>query len=179
MRVQMQIKCSKCGFSSSEEDFTSYGDFVFCYVCSKFVPSLEKDILRYAEEKIDWQTLNSFRKFSQTISQKTKSGMEKNISEGKVISRAPFGYKILNKQLVVDPERVEQLKAIFQEFAETSVSLTQLGKKHNLSTAGIKKILMNTSYLGKVKFGDQEIEGTHVAIINKQLFEQVQKKLTN
>jgi DNA invertase Pin-like site-specific DNA recombinase len=171
-------QCSKCGFSSAEEEFSSFGNFSFCSVCSKFVPDSEKEIQKYAESKIDWQILETFRNFQRSISQKTKLGMEKNISEGKVISRAPFGYQILNKQLVVDIEKAEQLKSIFQYFAENPISLTQLGKKYNLTTSGIKKILMNPVYIGKIKFGDQEIESSHNQLINKQLFEQVQQKLS-
>lgn len=175
----MSIQCNKCGFSSSEEDFSNYGNLFFCSICSKFVPNSEKDLQKYAEDKIDWQILNSFRKFNQTISQKTKIGMEKNLSEGKVISRAPFGYKIVNKQLIIDPEKSEQLKSLFQEFAETPISLTQLGKKYGITTSGIKKLLMNTSYIGKVKFAEQETEGNHTALLNSQLFEQVKNKLSN
>lgn len=150
-----------------------------CSICHHYAPDSEERFKIYLSEKVDWKLLETFRKSQRSISQKTKLGMEKNLSEGKVITRAPLGYKIINKQLIVDPEKEEQLKSIFQEFAETQISLTQLGKKHGLTTSGIKKLLMNTSYLGKVKFADHESEGTHPALINKQLFEQVQNKISN
>ena len=48
-----------------------------------------------------------------------------------------------------------------------------------MTTAGIKKLLQNTTYIGKVKFGEQETEGQHQPLIDKQLFEKVQEKLKN
>jgi hypothetical protein len=39
------------------------------------------------------------------------------------------------------------------------------------------KLLKNTTYLGKVKFGNHESDGQHESIIDKQLFEKIQEKL--
>src|SRR3989344_4731261 len=56
-------------------------------------------------------------------------------------------------------------------------SLTQLSKKHNLSVNGLKKILKNQTYLGKIKFDGQIHIGFHQALISSTLFNHVQKKL--
>ena len=57
------------------------------------------------------------------------------------------------------------------------LKLTQLAKKHSMTTAGIKKLLSNSTYLGKVKFANKETNGTHESIISEELFNKVQEKL--
>lgn len=46
-----------------------------------------------------------------------------------------------------------------------------------MTTSGIIKLLSNTTYLGKVKFANQESNGQHKPIIEQQLFNQIQEKL--
>ena len=57
------------------------------------------------------------------------------------------------------------------------MNLTKLAKKHNFSTNGLKKILKNFTYIGKVKFNGQIHDGKHKAIISPVLFNKVQDKL--
>lgn len=52
-----------------------------------------------------------------------------------------------------------------------------LAKKHGLSVNGLKKVLKNFTYLGKIKFNNQVNEGTHKPIISSTLFNHVQNKL--
>jgi hypothetical protein len=180
MENHNKTKCEKCGFvDETQEELVLSPNFTLCKICNNYLPSTEKEIPNYITEKIDWKILETFRKSNRSISKKTLQGMEKNISDGKVVSRAPFGYKILNKQLVVDPEKSEHLKSIFKEFLESQISLTQLAKKYNLTTSGIKKILMNSTYIGKIKFADLEAEGSHLPLIDQQTFEKVQQKILN
>jgi len=57
------------------------------------------------------------------------------------------------------------------------MSLNKLAKKYNFSVNGIKKILKNFTYIGKVKFSGQIIDGEHEPIISPTLFNKVQNKL--
>jgi site-specific DNA recombinase len=104
--------------------------------------------------------------------------MIKKATGGNVMSRAPFGYKVENKQLVpaLNSQEVEE---IFEEFLNTTQNLTQLSKKHNFSVNGLKKILTNFTYIGKIKFNNQIHDGNHQPIISSTLFNHVQKKLEN
>jgi len=52
---------------------------------------------------------------------------------------------------------------------------TKRGKAFN--DMGIKNILNNDFYIGKVSWGELETEGQHEAIIELDLFNQVQKQL--
>ena len=105
-----------------------------------------------------------------------KQGMVKKAIKGGVMSRAPFGYKIENKQLVPAMNSDEVIE-IFEEFLKEKISLRKLAEKHKLSVNGLKKILTNFTYIGKIKFNNQIYEGNHKPILSSTLFNHVQNKL--
>lgn len=106
----------------------------------------------------------------------SKEGMIKKASEGNLMSRVPFGYKTENKKLI-PAENFREIEEIFEEFLKEKISLTQLSKKHNLSVNGLKKVLTNFTYVGKIKFNNQIHNGNHEPIISSTLFNHVQNKL--
>jgi len=69
------------------------------------------------------------------------------------------------------------VEEIFEEFLKEDVSLSSLAQKHKLSVNGLKKILRNFVYVGKVKFDGQIHEGKHKPIVSTILFNHVQDKL--
>jgi DNA invertase Pin-like site-specific DNA recombinase len=105
-----------------------------------------------------------------------KKGMVDKASRGSVMSRAPFGYIMQDKKLV-PAQNSDEIAEIFQEFLTSKISLRQLAQKHNLSVNGLKKILKNFTYIGKVKFNNQIHNGNHQPIISTTLFNHVQNKL--
>lgn len=142
-----------------------------------FVSLQDKIETTSASGKLMFHIISAFAEFERNIiGDRTKFGMERKAKEGGFITRAPKGYKIVDKKLVVVPEEAEEVKQIFKEFSESKISLTKLGKKYGMTTAGIKKLLQNTTYLGKVKFAGEESEGDHEKIIDRELFEKVGKK---
>jgi len=108
--------------------------------------------------------------------EKQKQGMIDKAGKGKVMSRAPFGYLIQDGKLV-PAENHDEVQEIFEEFLSSNISLRQLSEKHHLSVNGLKKILKNFTYIGKVKFNNQIYNGTHEPIISTTLFNHVQNKL--
>jgi site-specific DNA recombinase len=105
-----------------------------------------------------------------------KQGMNKKASHGRLMSRAPFGYDITDGKLI-PAENSYIVQEIFQEFLNTKISLTQLSKKNNLSVNGLKKILANFTYIGKIKFDNQVYQGSHQPLLSSTLFNHVQNKL--
>ncbi|MEK6913743.1 MAG: recombinase family protein [Nanoarchaeota archaeon] len=105
-----------------------------------------------------------------------KEGMIKKASQGNLMSRVPFGYKVENGKLV-PAQNYREIEEIFEEFLNNHISLRQLSEKHNLSVNGLKKILKNFTYLGKIKFNNQIHEGTHKPIVSSTLFNHVLNKL--
>ena len=143
-----------------------------------FISLQDKIETASASGKLMFQIIGAFAEFERNIiGDRTTFGMERKAKEGGFITKAPFGYKLINKQLLVDEEQSSQVKKIFEEFLTTSISLTQLAKKNRFTTSGVIKLLKNTTYIGKVKFANKETDGQHKPIMDKQVFEQVQEKL--
>lgn len=165
-------KCEKCGYESEENK--KLDQVYLCSICSQFAPNKD-NLLKYLEEKIDWKSLETFRKFGK----KTTSGMQEKANQGKVMGRAAFGYKLVNKELIINESQKLTVQEIFQNFANNDISLNSLAKKYNFSVNGIKKILRNFTYIGKVKFSGQILQGKHISIISSELFNKVQSKLEN
>src|SRR3989338_7485040 len=95
---------------------------------------------------------------------------------GRHITKSPKGYKIIDKFLVPD-ENEGLISKIFQEFLDSNISLTQLAKKNSMTPAGMKKLLKNVTYLGKVKFDGEISDGAHKPILERVLFNKVQDKI--
>jgi len=108
-----------------------------------------------------------------------KSGMIFKAEKGKPMSRPPFGYKIKDNRLVLDLEKSKIVEDIFLEFQNSNISLNKLSKKYNLSLNGLKKVLTNFTYLGKIKFNGEIHASNHEPLISATLFNQVQNKLEN
>jgi DNA invertase Pin-like site-specific DNA recombinase len=105
-----------------------------------------------------------------------KDGMIKKASQGNLMARPAFGYKIIESKLV-PAENYKEIEEIFEEFLNSNISLRQLAEKHHLSVNGLKKILKNFTYIGKIKFNNQIHEGSHQPIVSSTLFNHVQNKL--
>ena len=124
----------------------------------------ENEELKKEIEKLKFQRINQ------------KNSMIKKATQGNLMSRVPFGYKISEGKLI-PAQNYQEVEEIFEEFLNNKISLRQLAKKHNLSVNGLKKILKNFTYLGKIKFNNQIHEGTHQPIVSSTLFNHVQNKL--
>ncbi|MEM3091200.1 MAG: recombinase family protein [Candidatus Pacearchaeota archaeon] len=113
-----------------------------------------------------------------SLREKQKQGMIKKASYGLLMSRAPFGYKKFQGQLI-PAENYREVEEIFEEFlkSDKKTSLRKIAKKHKISVNGLKKILKNFTYIGKVKFDNQIFQGNHKPIISTTLFNHVQNKL--
>jgi len=134
---------------------------------------MEEDINKLKEEnkqlKAQLEKLNSLR-------DNQKKGMIQKATDGKLMSRPPFGYKLENNKLV-PAENSNEVQEIFEEFLNNKISLHKIAEKHKFSVNGLKKILTNFTYLGKIKFNNQIHNGTHQPIISSTLFNHVQNEL--
>lgn len=183
--------CQKCGFhdSQNEEIEVHHIDMIInggendisnlitlCSICHHYAPDSVEEFKKYLDEKIDGRVLDTFRQSNKSISKRTKKGMMKLFNKGYLIVRAPLGYKIINKELC-PTENSYIIQEIYQAFLNSNISLTQLAKKYNLSVNGLKKVLSNQVYLGKIKFAGQINQGKHQPLISLEIFQKVQEKL--
>lgn len=105
-----------------------------------------------------------------------KEGMESKAKEGKIVSRAAFGYKIENG-ILVPAENSGVVENLFLDFKNNNLSLNKFAIKYGFTINGLKKILTNFTYIGKIKFNGELHEGNHKPLITPMLFNQVQDKL--
>jgi len=166
--------CKKCGHES--EDNRMKHSTSLCVICYQFAPDNQQDFKGYINEKADSKHLETFRKYFVSSGEKQKQAMIKKAIKGGLMSRAPFGYKIENKKLV-HAENHKEIEEIFEEFLHENTSLRKIAEKHKLSVNGLKKVLKNFTYIGKVKFNNQIYEGEHRSIVSSTLFNHVQNKL--
>jgi site-specific DNA recombinase len=144
-----------------------------------FISLQDKIETASASGKLMFQIIGAFAEFERNIiGDRTIFTMERKAKEGGCITRAPKGYKLINKKLIVDEEESKKVREIFEEYLNTPISLTQLAKKNGFTTSGIIKLLHNTTYIGKVKFANKETDGQHQPMIEKELFDKVQEKLS-
>jgi site-specific DNA recombinase len=122
------------------------------------------------------QELKEKIKHLQELEKNKKKGMIKKASEGFGMSRPPFGYVFKSGKLV-PAQNYREVEEIFQEFLKTNLSLRQLSKKRGFSVNGLKKVLTNFTYIGKIKFNGQIFNGNHQPIVSSSLFNYVQDKL--
>jgi site-specific DNA recombinase len=147
---------------------------------------MDEDMSKISENRIKHNTnyvsnfseeeLKIIERFQQIKKEATTKGMQSSAEKGNIVSRAPFGYIIVGKQLV-PAENSDEVQDIFNEFVNTNLSLNKLASNHKLSVNGLKKILSNFTYIGKVKFNGQIHDGNHEPLISNTLFNHVQNKL--
>jgi hypothetical protein len=174
--VKSGFKCQKCGYYSPVEgnlDVTR--NIVLCSICSIFAPEDNK-FEQYILEKVDWNVLEPFRKYySGKLNSNQKKGMMEKYKQGNLMARPAFGYKVIRGKMEIEQEDAERVKDIFSEFLK-GVSLNQIAIKYGFSVNGIKKILKNFTYIGKIKFNSQIIQGSHQQIISPEIFNNVQTR---
>lgn len=174
-----------------------------CSDCHHFAPDNLEDFKEYMQDEMEGTLTILMKVWKKVISEKMdeleilkkeneelkkeieklksarinqKEGMIKKASHGKLMSRAPFGYNIQEGKLI-PAQNFREVEEIFDEFLNMNISLTQLSKKHNFSVNGLKKILTNFTYIGKIKFNNEMHQGTHQPLISSTLFNHVQNKL--
>lgn len=142
-----------------------------------FVSLQDKIETTSASGKLMFHVISAFAEFERNVtSERTKFTMNKKFSDGNLVTRAPLGYKVINKGLF-PAENSYIVQEIYQTFLNSNTSLTQLAKKYSLSVNGLKKVLTNQTYLGKIKFAGQIVQGKHHPLVSQELFNKTQEKL--
>ena len=124
------------------------------------------------------------------LSENVKRGMRHKVRIGVWPVQAPLGY--LNdkttKTIVVDPVRHKIIKKCFEMFSSGQHSFTyisdylyKLGVKtrvgNRLNVDTVKRMFCNKFYLGILNYKGELHKGIHKPIINKTLFDEVQKQV--
>ena len=115
---------------------------------------------------------------AENTGQRVRAVLDYKISHGEVASGSvPFGYVIRDKRLVPGPH-ADDVREIFKHYAMYGnlhkTARLSAGLGGPVSTNGIKNMLRNEKYVGMARDNPQFCE----AIIDKSLFDDVQRKLS-
>ena len=126
--------------------------------------------------------------FSASLAQNVMRGQRQNMEKGlHVGGYAPYGYKVVDKKLVVIEEEARVIRYAFEEYAkgvQKKKLREELAKKGLVSKKGTPiadstfyNILKNQKYIGIYLFGEGEVVGGCAPIVDKEVFDKVQKRL--
>jgi hypothetical protein len=124
--------------------------------------------------------------YSAELSQKIRCGMKETRLKGNYQGGGlPYGYKVVDSKVVVDEDKVDTVKFIFDQYAKgvyvkdiihelTMKGILNKGKPFAQNT--IYGILKNEKYLGKYMHGDELVENIYPQIIDEGVFNKVRVK---
>ena len=123
-----------------------------------------------------------------TITERVMSGKAQKASEGGYNgSQCPLGYQYANEAFTLVPAQAETVKNVFAWFVDglpMSTIAKQLNEDGATTAKGgqwyastVKYILSNGFYAGLAQWGDNEVGGSHPAIIDRPLYEAASSRL--
>lgn len=125
--------------------------------------------------------------FSAELSQKVKRGMRETRLKGLYQGGwLPYGYKVIDRKIVVDEACIETVKFIFSQYSvgncvrEIISALKEKGilyKGKPFATNTVYGILRNEKYTGIYEIGGDIFKNMYPKIIDVELFEAVKDKL--
>ena len=124
------------------------------------------------------QTLSFAQYESETTATRIRHVFDFKKTNHEVLSgKIPFGYRIEDKHLVIDPEKADIVRRVFQTYISTGGVSETLRRTEGLglprTQRAIKLLLQNRKYIGEC-YG---IENYHEAIIDRDTFDMVQEML--
>ena len=146
---------------------------------------------------------NSSKQYVDNLSVNTKRGLRQKVREGHCPRLAPVGYinDVWTKTIWVDKKLAEIVRQAFELYATGTKTLDDIAaflyvngvktrgrrrKKGEPKSAGgkqwhasrVKRMLTDVFYYGHFRYNGVVYEGKHTAIIDKALFDRVQRVLT-
>ena len=127
--------------------------------------------------------------YSANLSQNVRRGLRESIAKGNYCGGSiPYGYKLQDKKLVVDEKSAVGVRYMFEQYAqgvpkkEIIVELNRRGYRTRygkaLTNGSMGHVLSNTCYIGQYKYKGEVVPGLAERIIDDELFERVQVRLT-
>ena len=143
--------------------------------------------------------LATFAQFErETIAERTRDKVVASRRKGMWTGGRPvLGFDVVEKRLVVNEAEAERVRAIFELYLDLGSLLAvveELGRRewttkawtnakgqvvrgHKLNKSSIRHMLGNPLYAGKVRCGDEIVDGNHEAIVGQETFDAVQAQL--
>lgn len=141
------------------------------------------------EGRLMFHQFGSFAQYErELIGQRTKMGLMKRLKMGFWNTSPPYGYKLVKKKLIIHEPEARIVRMIFDCFLNKNMGVTIIAMRLNdqnikRRTANkwrgtrVYKIITNPVYTGMVRWGGDEAQGVHKAIIEKDTFAETQARL--
>ena len=97
-------------------------------------------------------------------------GREKAKSNSRFMNRPPFGYKVVGREVVIDPNNKDCVVRIFDDYFE-NVPIKRIAREVGKSPGSVRYILKNRFYV------DCKLNGDHEVFVDVIKFERAQIKL--
>lgn len=125
--------------------------------------------------------------YSEELSQKILRGLHESRKKGLYCGGGvPYGYKVVDRKIVIDSDRAEIVRYIFEQYslgvyvptiikALTERGVYRNGKPFALNT--VYQILKNEKYLGIYRNKDEVFENIYPQIVPTDIFDKVRRKV--
>lgn len=163
-------------------------------VLSALEPIAEDEGGEFYEMFLEWNA----EKYSKRLSKRVRDGLDTSAANGTFCGgHLLFGYKIdlepisgkpgkYNKRIIIDEEEAKIIRYVFEEYdkgtekKEIAKLLNEKGyrvKGKTVTGKTFDKWIVNAKYTGDFMFGGRHCTNMYPAIIDKELFDRVQKRL--
>lgn len=126
--------------------------------------------------------------YSANLSKHVKRGQRESVLKGTWIGGVPpIGYKLVDKRPVIDEEKAPIIRFAFEQYAkgvpkkqivdELNARGVRNGKGNLLTLSSFQTALRNKKYIGVWTYGGEEVQGEFPAMIDKEVFDRVQRRL--
>lgn len=94
--------------------------------------------------------------------------------QGLFVGKMPYGYKWNEKKKIVevDKKKADVVRNVFQKTAE-GIGYKKICSQYGLKPQSYYNIIRNRAYLGYVQFEGKITKGTHIPLINQEVFEKI------
>ncbi len=146
-----------------------------------------------SNEKFIWNIKVSVAQYYiDNLSEEVKKGQKEKLAQGWLPTTPPVGYITTgdkgHKIHVIDEEKAPLAIKMFEYYASGNYSVKQLTAKmakeglrnrhgHKIVMSRIHELLQNPFYIGKNRWNGIITQGEHECLIDKDLFERVQRRL--
>ena len=162
---------------TTEHQLQEYGVELIS-VCEPFFKD-EFGISNVMKYLVSWKA----DEFSRTLSRRMKDAHKNVLLKGNFVGGGiPLGYKVENKKIVIDESSAEIVRYLFEQYSQGTQKQVILANVKRLYGRTIHQnslsyFLRNRKYIGITEYAGEEYTSVHPAIVDKILFEKVQKML--
>ncbi len=147
-----------------------------------------------AHENLVWDMKVAIARFyTNNLSEEVRKGQKEKIAQGGYPSQAKLGYKTVgekgHKNHVPAEPQASLMREAFELYATGNYSLKALVETmyqrglrnydgHKILKSRMHELLTDPFYCGKIRWNGETYSGIHEALISKNLFDEVQDKIT-